>query len=235
MIRINNLSVSFKKTEILHQINLSVEKGGLIAIAGPNGSGKTTLIKSILGLVKINSGKIFVNEKDIDHESDYRSKIGFMPQIARYPDNLTINEIFSMVKTVRNHNTKSNEKHLIELFNLEAHVSKYMRNLSGGTRQKVGAVLAFMFNPDIYILDEPSVGLDPVSSGIFKNLLLEEKQKGKTIIYISHILNEVDELANRLVFLIEGRIYLNEEITDFKKIMNEQNLEKAVLNYMQAN
>jgi Cu-processing system ATP-binding protein len=233
VIEITNLSKCFTKTCVLNNISIDIRKGELTAIAGPNGSGKTTLIKTILGLVNMDKGKILVNGQNVRKSSDYRNLIGYMPQIARYPDNLSVREIFEMVKFVRNNNTSGIEKELIDSFELEPHLNKYMRNLSGGTRQKVGAVLAFMFNPDIYILDEPTVGLDPVSSGKFKQMLLNEKQSGKTILYISHILSEIDEIADNIVFLIDGQIYLNENLSAFKENMNESNLEKAISKYMQ--
>ena len=233
MIKIENISKCFSSTCVLKDVSIALQKGELTAIAGPNGSGKTTLIKTILGLVKLDKGTIFVGGKNIGKNSDYRSQIGYMPQIAHYPDNLRVGEILELVKNVRNHNTKNNEKELLTQFELEPHLNKYMRNLSGGTRQKVGVVLAFMFNPDIYILDEPTVGLDPVSSGKFKEMLLREKQAGKTILYISHILSEIDEFADNIIFLIDGQIYLNESLSVFKEKMNESNLEKAISLYMQ--
>lgn len=231
MIEIKNLNKRFGKREVLKNINLSIGSGKVTAIVGPNGSGKTTLIKSILGLVKPSSGTIEVDNENIENNFAYRKKIGYMPQIARYPENLTANELLSLLKELREANDLITDE-LVKSFNLSDELEKPFKNLSGGTKQKVSAVIAFTFNPKIYFLDEPTAGLDPVSSSFFKDLVLKEKQNTKTIILTSHIMSEVQELADEIVFLLEGEIKFNGTIDSLLQNKKETKLERAIAELM---
>ncbi|HAB52762.1 MAG: copper ABC transporter ATP-binding protein [Ignavibacteria bacterium RIFOXYB2_FULL_35_12] len=231
LIEIINLKKFFGKTEVLKNINLSIEAGKVTAIVGPNGSGKTTLIKSVLGLVKPSSGMIEVDGENINNNFTYRNKIGYMPQIARYPENLTANELLSLVKQLRN-SSDLNAGDLIKSFKLSDELEKPFKNLSGGTKQKVSATIAFAFNPKIYFLDEPTAGLDPVSSSFFKDLVLKEKQNKKTIVLTSHIMSEVQELADEIVFLLEGEIRFKGTIDSLLQNQKETKLERAIAELM---
>lgn len=231
MIKITGLNKKFKKQEVFKSLNLTIETGKVTAIVGPNGSGKTTLIKSILGLIKPTGGKIEVDGEDISGNFIYRNKIGYMPQIARYPDNLTANELLSLVRELRE-NDDIASKELIKSFNLVSDLEKPFKNLSGGTKQKVSAIIAFSFNPLIYFLDEPTAGLDPVSSSFFKDLILKEKTKNKTFVLTSHIMSEVQELADEIVFLLEGEIKFKGTLDDLLKDSKESKLERAIAEMM---
>lgn len=167
MILINNLSKNFGKLVVLDQVNLNLSAGKSYALVGPNGSGKTTLIKSVLGMVRPSSGLIEFNGKDIANEWKYREQIGYMPQIGRYPENMRIGELIDMMKNIRKE-VKSVDEDLIDAFKLYKIYDKRMHTLSGGTRQKVSASLAFLFHAPVLILDEPTAGLDPVSVEILK-------------------------------------------------------------------
>ena len=142
MIEIKNCKKKFGKLEVLQNINLSFKKGECIALIGPNGCGKTTLIKSILGMVLPDSGSIEFNGKSVFGEFLYREHIGYMPQIGRYPDNMSIGQIIDMIKQIR-HSNQPLDEDLLKAFELEKMFDKQMRTLSGGTTQKVSAVLAF--------------------------------------------------------------------------------------------
>ena len=145
MIEIQNISKNFGKQEVLQDINLTFSKGECIALIGPNGCGKTTLIKSILGLVIPTKGTVLYNQKSILGEFQYREEIGYMPQIGRYPDYMTIGQIIEMMKTIRN-SKEELDVDLFKAFEIEKIINKPMRTLSGGTTQKVSAILAFLFN-----------------------------------------------------------------------------------------
>lgn len=231
MIEIKNLKKYFGKSQILNDISLSIESGKVTAIVGPNGSGKTTLIKVVLGLVKPTSGIIEVEGENIYKNFTYRNKIGYMPQIARYPENLTAAELLSLVKELRD-NINMNAEDLIKSFNLIDEMNKPFRSLSGGTKQKVSATIAFAFNPKILFLDEPTAGLDPVSSSFFKDLVLKEKHNNKTIVLTSHIMSEVQELADEIVFLLEGEIKFKGTIEALLKNQKETRLERAIAELM---
>jgi Cu-processing system ATP-binding protein len=179
MIRIEGLHKKFKKLRVLNDINVLFTQGQVISLIGPNGSGKTTLIKCILGMVKADGGTVYVNQHPINNDYAYRSNIGYMPQIGRYPDNMKVGHLFTMLKNIRNADSASLDTDLLVKFNLVSIFDKPMRTLSGGTRQKVSAALAFYFNPGILILDEPTAGLDPLSSEILKEKILAEKKKNK--------------------------------------------------------
>jgi Cu-processing system ATP-binding protein len=227
MIDIQNLNKKFGKLAVLQDINLSFQKGQCIALIGPNGCGKTTLIKAILGMVLPDSGSITVNGKSILGEYLYRNNIGYMPQIGRYPDNMTIGQIIEMIKKVRNSATETDED-LIRAFELDKMFDKQMRTLSGGTTQKVSAVLAFLFNPEVLILDEPTAGLDPLASEILKEKIIREKEKGKLILITSHLLSELDDLITEIIFMQEGKVHFHQKIEDLKASTQEDKISKAI-------
>lgn len=227
MITIKEVSKHFSKLKVLNSVSLELVKGKSYALVGPNGSGKTTLIKSILGMVLPSSGDILVDNDAIRNDWKYREKIGYMPQIGRYPENMTIGQIIDMMKNIRKNVTTLDEQ-LIEDFKLYKMFDKRMHTLSGGTRQKVSAALAFLFNPPALILDEPTAGLDPVSVEVLKAKILEEKRNGKLVIVSSHILSDLDELTTDLVYLFEGHVHFNNSIASLKEETKEQRLGKAV-------
>lgn len=231
MIIATNVHKQFGKLQVLKNISVTCNKGECIALIGPNGSGKTTLIKSILGMVIPDSGFITFNGKNILHDWNYRSYIGYMPQIGRYPDNMSIGQVINMMKDIRNHEGSLDEE-LIQAFDLEKLYEKKMRTLSGGTRQKVSACLAFLFNPDVLILDEPTAGLDPVATEVLKEKIIAEKEKGKVILITSHILSELDEMITQVIFMQEGQLVFHKNMIDLQQETGEQRLSKAIAQIM---
>ena len=231
MIRLTNINKRFKKLHALKDINIQLAKGQAVSLIGPNGSGKTTIIKSILGLVKPDSGEIFFDDISIAEKVDYRSRIGYMPQIGRYPDNMKIGQLFKMLKNIRGAETRLDEE-LYYKFKLDSILDKSMRNLSGGTRQKVSAALAFLFNADVLILDEPTAGLDPLSSEILKEKILDEKEKGKLILITSHILSDLEDLTTHVLYIQEGSVMFFKTLSDLRQETGEEKLNKAIAWHM---
>lgn len=227
MILIKEVSKTFGRLNVLSNIDLELLKGRSYALVGPNGAGKTTLIKSILGMVLPSSGEILFDNVSISNDWKYRDKIGYMPQIGHYPENMTIGQIIDMMKNIRQTSNVPDEQ-LIEDFKLYKMYDKRMHTLSGGTRQKVSAALAFLFNPPVLILDEPTAGLDPVSVELLKTKILEERKNGKLIIVSSHILSDLDELATELIYIFDGRVHFCDSISALKEETNEQKLGRAV-------
>jgi Cu-processing system ATP-binding protein len=234
MISISEISKRFGSIEALKSISLNINDGTITYLVGPNASGKTTLIKSILGMVKPNRGIISIDNERLNGNHSYRSKIGYMPQVASFPENLTVLEILKMIKNLREEINTYDEE-LISHFKLEREFNKRIKNLSGGTKQKVNAVIGFLFNPEILILDEPTAGLDPVSSSILKDKIIAENQKGKTVIFTSHILSELEELAQDVIFLLEGEIRFQGTISELIGSTSKHNLERAIASIMAGN
>ena len=234
MIRIEHINKRFKKLQALDNISAVFDKGQVISLIGPNGSGKTTLIKSILGMVKPNSGKIFVDGQLIDKDHSYRCKIGYMPQIGRYPDNMRVGQLFNMLKHIRKTENSQTDEELLQKFELEKIFEKPMRTLSGGTRQKVSAAVAFLFDPAILILDEPTAGLDPLSSEILKDKILSEKKKNKLILITSHILSDLEELTTQIMYMQEGKMQFFEDIETLQEETGELRLGKAIARIMKG-
>lgn len=233
MIDIKELSMSYGKSGALNNINLNLERGQVVALMGPNGSGKSTLLKSILGLVIPQNGKIVVNETDIENNYLYRNSIGYMPQLVNYPENLKVKELFNILKDIRNGITEIDEE-LLEKFRIHEIYDKFFGQLSGGFKQRVAASIAFLFVPDILILDEPTASLDPLSTEIMKSKILETKKENKLILVSSHIISEMDELADRIVYLLDGSIKLNMNVKDIKNGSGER-LGKAITRVLQDN
>lgn len=227
MIEIKELQKKFGKFEVLKNINLSCKKGECIALIGPNGCGKTTLIKSVLGMVLPDSGTIHFNGNSVLGEYLYRERIGYMPQIGRYPDNMTIGQIIEMIKKIRN-SADDLDEDLLHAFELEKMFDKQMRTLSGGTTQKVSAVLAFLFNPDVLILDEPTAGLDPLAAEVLKEKIIKEKEKGKLILITSHLLSELDDLITEIIFMQEGKVHFHQKVEELKATTGEEKISKAI-------
>ena len=234
MIRIENINKRFRKLQVLDDISATFNNGHVISLIGPNGSGKTTLIKSILGMVRPDSGKIFVDGQLISNDPVYRKKIGYMPQIGRYPDNMKIGQLFEMLQNIRNVPTENLDRTLIEQFDLEKIFEKPMRTLSGGTRQKVSAAVAFLFDPPVLILDEPTAGLDPLASEILKEKILVEKKKNKLILITSHILSDLDEITSHIMYMQEGRMQFFKDIETLQEETGELRLGKAIARIMKG-
>ncbi len=231
MIRVEKIQKRFKKLQALNNVSAEFKQGQVVSLIGPNGSGKTTLIKSILGIVKPDAGNIFFNHQLVNNDVTYRSHIGYMPQIGRYPDNMKIGQVIEMIRNIRNQEGRLDEE-LFYAYRMDTMLDKSMRSLSGGTRQKVSAVLAFLFDPQVLILDEPTAGLDPLASEVLKEKIIREKGKGKLILITSHILSDLDEITTDVMYLQDGRVQVYETIEKIKETTGEERLGKAIARIM---
>jgi len=232
MIIATNVSKKFGKLQTLNNVSLTCNKGECIALIGPNGSGKTTFIKTILGMVVADSGFITFNGLNIKNDWNYRSKIGYMPQIGRYPENMTIEQVINMMKDIRKVDEAQLDTSLMETYQLQSIMQKRMRTLSGGTRQKVSACLAFLFNPDVLILDEPTAGLDPISAELLKQKIIEEKQKGKLVLITSHVLSELDDMITHVIYMQDGKVCFHKPIDELRASTGQEKLTKVIASVM---
>ena len=182
-------------------------------------------------MVVQDSGFITFNGNNILHDWKYRQQIGYMPQTGRYPDNMTIGQVLSMMKDIRGDKAAVDEDLVLE-FKLKEILNKRMRTLSGGTRQKVSASLAFMFDPAVLILDEPTAGLDPVASEALKEKIIAEKKKGKLLVITSHILSELDELVSQVIYMQDGQVRFHKGIAELQTETGEAKLNKAIAQFM---
>ncbi|WP_312332181.1 ATP-binding cassette domain-containing protein [Sphingobacterium sp.] len=231
MISIQQLTKSFGKFKALKGIDLTLNGGECVALIGPNGSGKTTLIKSILGMVMPSAGRITFEGQDIGQQWVYRNHIGYMPQIGQYPDNMSIKQVLDMIKDIRKQ--PQTDSDLYQAFGVDKLLEKRMATLSGGTRQKVSACIAFMFDPKVLILDEPTAGLDPLSTEILKGKIKKEIGRGKLIIISSHVLSDLDEFVSQIVFLQEGELKFHKSLQQLKEDTGTEKLSKAIAYLMQ--
>ena len=227
MIKIKNLTKKFNKFTALQNIDLECKKGHSIAFIGPNGCGKTTLIKCILGLNVVESGDILVNGNSVKNDFLYREKIGYMPQIGKYPENMTIGQTIKMIQNNRK-NIENLDTELLEAFELPKLYDKKMSTLSGGTTQKVSAVLAFMFHPEIIILDEPTVGIDPALRLKIWKELAKLRDEGRSILVTTHVISEA-ELTDRVALLFEGKIIAFDKPKKLEDEYKVNNIEEVFL------
>ena len=226
MIEVKELHKRYGPVEVLKGVDIRFEKGEITAILGPNGSGKTTLMKSILGMVIPQSGEVRIDNEAVLGHWEYRDKISYVPQIANFPGNLMVLELIQMIRDIRP--GAQNHKDLIDMFKLQPFLNKRLAALSGGTRQKVNLVLALMFDAPIIILDEPMAGLDPVALILLKKLIAGEKAKGKTILLTTHIITLVEEIADKVAFLLDGTVYFFGPVNELKDKTKQPDLEHAI-------
>ena len=226
------VSKRFGKLQVLRGVDLALKSGRITAILGPNGAGKSTLIKIILGLCRADAGTIALDGVPVGRDPGYRSRIGYMPQSARFPENLTGREVVAMLRDLRA-NPVPEDDELFGAFGLAGEMEKPVRTLSGGTRQKLNAAVALMFRPSLLIMDEPTAGLDPVASGLLKAKILRARAAGTTVILSSHVLSELDELVDDVVLLLEGRVEFEGSLRRLRESTGEVRLERAVATLMQ--
>lgn len=231
MVVVDALSKRFGRLEVLKGVSATFEPGKVTAVVGPNASGKTTLMKSILGLVLPDAGDVTIGGVSVKNNPASRERVGYMAQEPRFPDNLKISELFKFVQDLRGERPGGLDD-LIDYFDLRPHLSKPIRSLSGGTRQKASAVLTFLFSPRVLLLDEPSAGLDPVASSRLKDKIMQERDNGATVLLTSHVMSELEELADEVLFLLEGTVRFRDTLSAIRAMTGESRLERAVAKLM---
>ena len=232
MIEARDISKTFGRVRALDGFSATMSAGHAYSLIGPNGSGKTTFIKCLLGTVIPDSGSVTIDHESLLTNPMLRARIGYMPQIGRYPDNMRVGQLFDMLHEIRRGISSGRDEDLMHAFEIDKIASKPMRTLSGGTRQRVSACVAFLFNPDVLVLDEPTAGLDPVSVEILKEKVMTERNKGKLVLLTSHILSDLDEITTDVMFLIEGRLRFSRPIDELRAECGEEKLGKLIARLM---
>lgn len=234
MITTRNLGKTFGRLKALDSVNVVLESGRTILLIGPNGSGKTTFIKCLLGLVIPDEGWVTLEGQDLLADPALRARIGYMPQIGRFPDHLKVGAIIEMMKGVRRGTFTRLDEELIEAFEIGKFAHKPARTLSGGMRQKLSACLAFLFDPDVLVLDEPTAGLDPLAAEILKEKVRAERDKGKLVLLTSHILSDLEDITSEVLYLFEGRVQFHRPMADLAAEHGEQRLGPLIARIMKS-
>lgn len=214
IIEIKQLTKNYGKSRGIENINLEIEKGVIYGFIGPNGAGKSTTIKCIMNFINKNSGEIYIDNKLINNKN-YKIKedIGYLPSEIHLYDNLSVKKMLDYSASFYKKDCSKRRKELVE--KLEVDENKKIEELSLGNQKKIGIILALMHEPKIIIMDESTSGLDPLMQEKFYEILEEEKQKGTTIFFSSHILSEVKRICDKVAIIKEGKIINIENINSF--------------------
>jgi ABC-2 type transport system ATP-binding protein len=216
IVKFENFEKSYGKIQAVKPLNLEIKRGESFAFMGPNGSGKSTIIKTLAGLLFPSAGQIIINGKDLsDINPSDKQNISYMPQRVSMPGNLTALEITSLFARLRGVELKRVKESLKNVA-LDDSMNRYMREFSGGMLQRVGLAIAFLCECNLYILDEPTLNLDPLGVKSFRNLINKLKDEGKTIIFASHLIEDAVQVADRVGILIDGELGIIESIASFK-------------------
>ncbi|NHE57145.1 ABC transporter ATP-binding protein [Cyclobacterium plantarum] len=227
MIKLDHIYKSFGRIPVLKDIFLDYGQNQAIGLIGPNGSGKSTLIKIILGMVLPQKGEVTFDGKPITGQSQYRRHIGYMPQMSRFPANMTVSQLFHMMKKLRK-DEKQRDLDLYHAFEIEQMGSKRLEILSGGMKQKVSAALAFLFDPKVLVLDEPTAGLDPIANEILKEKLQKSLGNDRLILISSHILNDLDDIITHVCYLMEGEVKFFKPLEQLRAETAENRLNRII-------
>ncbi len=223
MIEINKLSKIYSNGKGVFDVNFRVTRGEVFGFLGPNGAGKTTTIRNLLGFTNPTSGSCSINGLDCRTKAaKIQRQLGYVPGEMAFFDNMTGMQFMKFIADMRGMKDTKLRDRLIERFELEN--DRKIRKMSKGMKQKVGLITAFMHDPAILILDEPTNGLDPLMQKRFIKLIIEEKQRGKTILMSSHIFDEVDRTCGRAAIIREGKIVAVSDIASLKSSLRKSYL-----------
>lgn len=228
VIFIKDLKMKFEGKEVLKGINLEVDRGSIIGYIGPNGAGKSTTVKIILGLVEGYTGLVEIFGEDISNgNSEYKKRIGYVPEVAETYESLTAREYLTFIGQLYGLEYDIADKKAYELMDILGIKDSYNSRISSfskGMKQKVVIISSLIHNPDILFLDEPLSGLDANSVMVLKEIMLSLKEEGKTIFYLSHIMEVVEKISDRIVLLNDGNIVADGNFEDLKERVHEESL-----------
>ncbi|MBR3199237.1 MAG: ABC transporter ATP-binding protein [Bacilli bacterium] len=216
ILEIKHLKKYYGNFKGIENVSLKLDKGDIYGFIGPNGAGKSTTIRTIMGLINKTSGDIYFNGEKLDSNDPLiKEKIGYLPSEVNLYDDMTVSELFDYHESFYNKDISKRRKELVRL--LKINESKKIEDLSLGNLKKVGIVLSLMHSPELLILDEPTSGLDPIMQKTLHNILIQEKEKGTTILYSSHVLSEVSNVCDKIGFIKDGVIIKEDLIENIKK------------------
>lgn len=229
MLKVRRVRKQFKKIVAVDDVSFRLFEGETLALLGPNGSGKSTILRCVAGLVRPTSGEIEVNGRD-PQSAEARRSFSYLPQRVVFPENLTAREILDFYRRLRNL-PRGQDTILLEETNIP---DRIIGELSGGMRQRLGLAVALLPDAPLLMLDEPTASLDPRGAIELRRLLLEQKRRGKTIVFSSHVLDDVEALADRVAILVEGRLVALEDVDALRgRLARRVSLEEVYLKYVQ--
>ena len=226
MLQITNLTKQFKKIKAVDNISLKVQKGDIYGFLGPNGAGKTTSIRMIMGIIKPDNGTIKLNASDINTIN--RRKLGYLPEDRGLYQKQNLSEIlyyFGCLKGLDKKDSKNRANLWLERFNLDDQKERKVEELSKGNQQKIQFIIALLHDPQLIILDEPFTGLDPVNQILLKEVIKEKQEEGKTIIFSTHQMEQVERLCNNICLINKGNILLEGPLSEIRKSHSEDAIE----------
>ena len=217
VVKVNNLVKKFGKFTALNGVNLEINEGEIYGFIGPNGAGKSITIRVLLGILKATKGEAKIFDKDAWNDAvDIHKRIAYVPGDVNLWDNLTGGEVIDLFVKLQGTNNKKRRDELIKKFDFDP--TKKCGTYSKGNRQKVALIAAFASDADFYILDEPTSGLDPLMEQVFKECVLDLKNKKKTVLLSSHILKEVEELCDKISIIRNGKIIETGTMKDLRHL-----------------
>ncbi|MED1469160.1 ABC transporter ATP-binding protein [Bacillus salipaludis] len=216
VIELNHLTKTYGNSRGITDISFHVEEGEVFGFIGPNGAGKSTTIRTLLSLIYPTSGNAMIFGKDsVKYAPEIKKEIGYLPSEVFYYDNMKVKDLLKYSASFYKKDCSKRMKELAEIMDLD--LNKKIDDLSFGNKKKVGIVQGLLHDPKLIILDEPTSGLDPLMQQKFFDLLKEENKKGKTILFSSHILSEVQKMCDRVAIIKEGRLVKVEKISTLRE------------------
>lgn len=218
MLEVKNLVKYFGIKKVVDNVSFEVKEGHILGVLGKNGAGKSTIFRMILNILEPDEGEVLYNGEKID--SNISDKIGYLPEVGSLIDSYTVYEqcvYYGKMKSMKTEDIKNNMFELLEKFGIVEYANMKIKELSKGNKQKIQFIISLLHNPDLIILDEPFSGLDPVSVEYFKNIILQLKEQGKTIVFSSHIMSHVEMLCEDVLIINNGKVVLNCNLEEIKQ------------------
>ncbi len=229
MLEIKGLTKYYRNTAVVNNVSFTVRPGEVTGYLGPNGSGKLTTVKMITALLEPNRGKVLLDGKDVRADIvEFRRRLGYVPEEAilySYLSGLEYLQLIGRLRRLSEAEVNRRANDLLELFSLHPHRHASISAYSKGMKQRVLIAAALLHDPDVLILDEPLSGMDVTSSQLFKFLLDELASHGKTILYISHVLEVVEKVCARVIVIHKGQIMAEDSVERLRELMNLPSLE----------
>ena len=237
MLELRNVSKHYRSVPAVSDVSFTLKAGEVLGYLGPNGSGKSTTVKIVIGLIEATSGKVVFDGQNIrDHLQTYRAQLGYVPEEAHIYTHLSGMEYLQLAGRLRGMSEaliQMKATELLRLLGLEAAQYAAMANYSKGMRQKVLIAAALMHNPRLVVFDEPLSGLDAVTARLFKDLLILLAAEGKAILYISHVLEVVERVCDRVIVLSKGKVVADASPQQLVTMTNLPSLESVFAQLVQ--